>query len=57
MDAGFDFIDIDPKFQVQHSARLGVGLFGLSVSVLVVALFVEFFLEGVVWMFEDLVDL
>ena len=57
MDAGFDFIDIDRKFPVQLSASLCVGLFRLSISVLVVALFVEFFLEGVVWMFKDLVDL
>jgi hypothetical protein len=55
LDTGFDFIDIDPKFQVQLFARLCVGLSGQGVSVLVVVLFVEFFLEGFVWMFGALV--
>ena len=57
LGAGFDFIDINSKCQVQHSARLGVGCFCLSVSVLIVLLFVEFFLERLVRMGGSLVEL
>ena len=44
-DAGFDFIDVDSKFQVHRNAGFRVGLGGLGVALLMVALNSEFLLE------------
>ena len=41
-------MDIDPEFEIHLDSGFSVGLFGLGVALLMVALIVEFLLEFVV---------